>query len=182
MAQSSPVQLWPLQTPTPGMSRCETHAGWSTSRTHRGPCSTCSAPERWLLAGFGVLLDRDPFPGVPCLLRLAVKVWTPAPAGPGPAWRGWGSGRSCWGPEVSPPCRGEPGGPWRRGWLRPSPRRWRGPGAGGSSGRGWPARAGRRRRSRSRTVCRMWSNEGSGSCDKEEKENRAVMMVLLFDH
>lgn len=27
MAQSSPVQLWLLQTPTLGMSHCETHAG-----------------------------------------------------------------------------------------------------------------------------------------------------------
>lgn len=156
--------------PTPGMWRCETLAGWSNSWPQPSPCATCSRPEQWSLAGFGVQQGQDPFLAVPCLLQQVAKVWTSAPAGPGRAWRCWGFGRSRWGPEAPPPCWAKPGDPWRRGWHRLLPRRWPGPGAGGSSGRGWPTRAGRRRRSHSRTVCHMWNSEGSGSCGRWKKE------------
>lgn len=172
--QSSPIQLWRLQMPTPGMLRCEKHACWSTSSHQPGPCSTCCAPELWPPAGSGHWQGQGPCQEVPCHLQQEVKVWRLVPGGPGPAWRGWGSGRSCWGPVPSP-LWGKPGGPWRRGWHQRSPRHWPGPGAGGSSGRGWPARVGKQKRSRSQTVCHRWNSAGPGSCNGSKGKEGGVM-------
>lgn len=163
MAQSIPTQQLLFQTPTPGMSRCETRAGWSTSWPWPWPCSIYSWSQRpW----FEIQPDQAPCQEGPCLPRWVAEVWTSRPAGPGSAWRRWESGRFHWDPEAFSLGPERSAGQWWRGWPRPSPHRWPSPGAAGSSARGLPTRAGRQMRSRNQTISHMWSIEGSRTCKK----------------